>query len=1094
MRIDNPSISGSLSFINGNNTIAGDLVNLTGSLSGSFAGEFSGEAQTAISGAASLDTSSLATTGSNLFVGNQTHSGSILPAVNDTYDLGSTSYQWRDLFLSSGSLYIDGTQVISSDANTLTFTTDAGQSIKILETGGDDITFQTDTGNIEMKGTVEVQSGKKIIDSAGTVIQFGDTLGVTGSIEVSGTVDGIDLQIMSSSLSASIAGVSTDFDDITNKPTLLSGSAQIATDISGSSTSLSSSLASELLKNTTDTLTGDLTVTGTLTAQEFHTEFVSASILFDSGSTKFGDTQDDVHNFTGSLKTTGSMNITGTTVLNDTLYLSEYLQHLDNTGTNIRLQTDRMTLTGGGGSIVDLNNNGNLYFTGGSTFYNNVTLSSASTPILKVEDTTNSHYLFMAADDSNSFMRSDGTLLFQVGAASSTVTALNITATGNATFANNVTVGNDLTVGDDINISGEQLTFTDDAASAYIRAADALLIQSDYNTGENKPIYLQPSAVTELTIATGTSTFAGTITAGDGTQAINADADLTLRNGNSFVGIDLKSARTSGNIGGLRYYGTASDSVPVAQFLVETDGQLKYYNGTNGAQSRFIVNSSGNVGIGISPSATFHVDASNLTNNVAAYIGGAFIANDLYHREGGLLVISGTNTTQTSAGIAFQTRNTGNTNYWKSSILMNRGGELEFYTGGAGTGQGTRRITITSGGNLGIGTPTPEEKMVVMGNIGFGGGGYNGGVYANNTDSATGVDSNWGLEVQRTSGVDDYNTRLKYYPTNGTSRKAGIWNSRDSNFTIYSDDDTVPNVIIPTGNVGINNTNPSAHSSDHNHLVVGSGVNDGNHGSANAGITIFTDDSTFPYSDYARLVFTHSTLLGRGYTFEYLHRDNSSFADDEPSFKLIAGNDDYIAITTQDNNSSMPKVMIDPNYYYSSLTQGNLYRAMFTIPVRSGVNNPGMHIYGDSQGNSNPFLGFTSTSSSSSITTKFIRFYHNSTLCGTIQKKFNANEVQYLTTSDYRLKEDLKPFKALDTICKVNVYNFKWKDIEGDNVNYGVLAHELQELIPEVVAGEKDEVTEEGEAELQGVDYSKLVPHLIQSIQELKAEIDKLKK
>jgi len=40
---------------------------------------------------------------------------------------------------------------------------------------------------------------------------------------------------------------------------------------------------------------GDVTITGTVTAQEFHTEFVSASIMFESGSTKFGDTQDDIH-------------------------------------------------------------------------------------------------------------------------------------------------------------------------------------------------------------------------------------------------------------------------------------------------------------------------------------------------------------------------------------------------------------------------------------------------------------------------------------------------------------------------------------------------------------------------------------------------------------------------------------------------------------------------------------------------------------------------------------------------------------------------------------------------------------------------------
>jgi len=56
---------------------------------------------------------------------------------------------------------------------------------------------------------------------------------------------------------------------------------------------------------------GDLTVTGTVTAQEFHTEFVSASILYESGSTKFGDTSDDNHDFTGSLNTKGAVNISG---------------------------------------------------------------------------------------------------------------------------------------------------------------------------------------------------------------------------------------------------------------------------------------------------------------------------------------------------------------------------------------------------------------------------------------------------------------------------------------------------------------------------------------------------------------------------------------------------------------------------------------------------------------------------------------------------------------------------------------------------------------------------------------------------------------
>ena len=53
-------------------------------------------------------------------------------------------------------------------------------------------------------------------------------------------------------------------------------------------------------------LTGDLTVGGKVTAEEFHTEFVSSSIVFVSGSSKFGDTQDDIHNFTGSFRQSGS--------------------------------------------------------------------------------------------------------------------------------------------------------------------------------------------------------------------------------------------------------------------------------------------------------------------------------------------------------------------------------------------------------------------------------------------------------------------------------------------------------------------------------------------------------------------------------------------------------------------------------------------------------------------------------------------------------------------------------------------------------------------------------------------------------------------
>ena len=54
------------------------------------------------------------------------------------------------------------------------------------------------------------------------------------------------------------------------------------------------------------TFNNNVTVQGTLTAQEIHTEFTSASIIFTSGSTQFGNSGDDIHNMTGSLRISGS--------------------------------------------------------------------------------------------------------------------------------------------------------------------------------------------------------------------------------------------------------------------------------------------------------------------------------------------------------------------------------------------------------------------------------------------------------------------------------------------------------------------------------------------------------------------------------------------------------------------------------------------------------------------------------------------------------------------------------------------------------------------------------------------------------------------
>ena len=121
------------------------------------------------------------------------------------------------------------------------------------------------------------------------------------------------------------------------------------------------------------------------------------------------------------------------------------------------------------------------------------------------------------------------------------------------------------------------------------------------------------------------------------------------------------------------------------------------------------------------------------------------------------------------------------------------------------------------------------------------------------------------------------------------------------------------------------------------------------------------------------------------------------------------------------------------------------------------------------------------------------------------------------TRSDYRLKENVAPVQdALSKITSLKPCTFNFI-AEPEKEVVGFIAHEVQEVFPQAISGEKDgfrieqvevspaELDEEGniiteavieEKEVpvyQGIDHSKLVPLLVASIQELKAEIESLK-
>lgn len=85
-------------------------------------------------------------------------------------------------------------------------------------------------------------------------------------------------------------------------------------DVSGDITGSSALLSGSLTLSGSQMITDNLTVLGEVNAKQFNISIISSSVIFQSGSTKFGDTTDDTHQFTGSVSVTGLFLVNGTEV------------------------------------------------------------------------------------------------------------------------------------------------------------------------------------------------------------------------------------------------------------------------------------------------------------------------------------------------------------------------------------------------------------------------------------------------------------------------------------------------------------------------------------------------------------------------------------------------------------------------------------------------------------------------------------------------------------------------------------------------------------------------------------------------------------
>jgi len=245
-------------------------------------------------------------------------------------------------------------------------------------------------------------------------------------------------------------------------------------------------------------------------------------------------------------------------------------------------------------------------------------------------------------------------------------------------------------------------------------------------------------------------------------------------------------------------------------------------------------------------------------------------------------------------------------------------------------------------------------------------------------------------------------------------------------------------------------------------------------------IIIGREDSTVSTGDYIGIIDFRSTDGGSQRTARIAAQaDGDHGANDKPGRLVFS--------TTADGASS-------PTERFRINKNGILYSANHSVHL--GVEGSTMSgggrftVHGDFYSGTAGAAFSTTNNTNGAI---YIQFGNSTgTKIGSITRA-SSTSVAYNTTSDYRLKENVLPIQAATQLIsqlRPVSYNFIG---HADEQSTGFIAHELQEVIPEAVTGEKDAAHADGSPNYQGVDLSKLVPLLTAALQEALAEIESLK-
>ena len=196
------------------------------------------------------------------------------------------------------------------------------------------------------------------------------------------------------------------------------------------------------------------------------------------------------------------------------------------------------------------------------------------------------------------------------------------------------------------------------------------------------------------------------------------------------------------------------------------------------------------------------------------------------------------------------------------------------------------------------------------------------------------------------------------------------------------------------------------------------------------------------------------------------------------------------SITTTQSGNTIADLIFATRGVNTDTAPSEKMRIVSDGNIRLGMQNyssqPSASNYGVSLNNTNAGCNFFA--GANGVQTHLI-FGNLNGVVGSVQT--NGSSTAFNTSSDYRLKEDVQPMTgALAKVARLKPVTYKWKADGSDGE--GFIAHELKEVCPHAVNGEKDELDENGDIKPQGMDVSFLVATLTAAIQELSAKNDAL--